>query len=264
MNAKDLIRAGKLEEARKQIVDEVRLAPADLAKRSLLFQILSFTGEWDKARRHLDAIAAQDSKAETGAQIYKNFLQAEEERSRVQTLKHRPSFLPEAPPYAEAYFAALDKLAAGEIDKAQQLFDLVDSERPAISGTLNGEPFTGFRDTDAFLSAFLEVMVHERYVWTPFESIRELSISRPSSLFDLLWIPARITAWSGLTMNCRLPVLYPESFKHGEDLVRLGRMTDWESLGGSFYRARGQHVFQIGEQETAILEIQEVLFEKND
>lgn len=87
MNSKDLIKAGRLSEARKQLVEEVKSSPADLGKRTLLFQVLSFCGEWDKADRHLDAIVTQDSSRQTGVQVYKNLVHAERERMEVVGLK---------------------------------------------------------------------------------------------------------------------------------------------------------------------------------
>ncbi len=125
---------------------------------------------------------------------------------------------------------------------------------------MNGRDFTGFRDTDTFLSLFIEFFVHERYLWVPMESIRELSVSPPKTLYDLLWIPARLTTWEGLSANGYLPVLYPDSFSHEDDRIKLGRMTDWVSLGGSFSKGMGQHVFQVGEEEISLLEIQEAHF----
>jgi type VI secretion system protein ImpE len=61
-------------------------------------------------------------------------------------------------------------------------------------------------------------------------------------------------------MNCYLPVLYPNSFLHEDDRMKLGRMTDWISLGDRFTKGIGQHVFQVGEDDMGILEIREVLF----
>ena len=151
-----------------------------------------------------------------------------------------------------------------KIDETRELFDRIDAQRPKISGTANGKSFTGFKDTDTFLSYFLEAIIHERYIWIPFESIRELSIATPKTLFDLIWNTARITTWEGLTVNCYLPVLYPESFLHEDDRMKLGRMTDWIPLGGSFSKGAGQHVFQVGEEEMPILEIQEALFNLPD
>ena len=260
MDAKDLIKAGKLSEARVQLAEEVKAKPGDIGKRTLLFQVLAFCGEWDKAERHLDAIGAQDVAADIGVQVYRNLLCAERNRIAVSNLKHRPSFLPETPSYLETYYAAWTKVSEQKIEEAKALFDQIDAQRPVVSGTVNGKRFTDFKDTDSFLSLFLEGIVHERYVWIPFESIRELVVSAPKTLFDLLWITAHITTWEGLTMNCYLPVLYPESFLHKDDRVKLGRMTDWHPLGGPFTKGNGQHVFQVGEKELGILEIREALF----
>ncbi len=264
MNSKELIRAGRLTEARNHLIEEVRSAPSDIGSRTLLFQVLSFCGEWDKAELHLEAIAAQDPKADTGVQIYKNLIQAEKERRDVLTHNRRPSFLTGTPAYLEMYFAAWDKVVEKKIEEASELYGQIDAQCPIISGTLDGKIFSGFRDIDTFLSFFLEAIVYERYVWIPFESLKELSISSPKTLFDLLWIIARITTWEGLSINCYLPVLYPDSFLHEDDRVKLGRMTDWAPMGGSFYKGMGQHIFQIGKEEIAILEIRDVLFKNLD
>ena len=260
MSSKELIKAGRLSEARKQLVEDVKSSPADLSKRTLLFQVLAFCGEWDKAERHLDAIAVQDSNRETGVQVYKNLIHAEKQRLEVSRLNDRSSCMPETPHYLETYYAAWQKVAEKKIDEANELFEQIFAQRPMISGTVNGKRFAGFKDTDTFLSLFLEAIIYERYVWIPFESIRELSITPPTTLFDLLWTMARITTWEGLTTNCYLPVLYPESFLHEDDRVKLGRMTDWTPLGGAFSKGMGQHVFQAGDEEMAILEIREAVF----
>ena len=264
MDAKELIRAGRLPEARSQLIEEVKSSPADSGKRTLLFQVQIFFGQWDKAERHLDTIAAQDASKEAGAQVYKNLIQAERERSEVAKRNRRAEFLPQTPPYVETHYAAWQKVVDGQLEEAQALFDRVVAQRPVISGTLDGKDFVGLKDTDTFLSPFLEAIIHERYVWIPFESIRELSVSPPKTLFDLIWTSARVTTWEGLTMNCYFPVLYPESFLHEDDRVKLGRMTDWTPLGGSFAKGVGQHVYQIGEEDVAILEIQDALFKHPD
>jgi type VI secretion system protein ImpE len=260
MNPKDLIRAGRLSEAREQLAGEVKSSPSDVSKRTLLFQVLSFYGEWDKAERHLDLISSRDPSAETGVQVYKNLINAEKERKEVLERKRIPGFLTGAPAYLELYFAAWDKLKEKKTEEARELYEKLDAQHPGVSGTINGKSFNGFKDTDTFLSSFLEVVVHSRYVWLPFESLRELSISPPKTLFDLLWIQARIVTWEGLTINCYLPVLYPDSFAHEDDRVKLGRMTDWISMGGSFSKGMGEHVYQIDGEEIAILEIRDVTF----
>jgi type VI secretion system protein ImpE len=260
MDPKELIRAGRLSEARTQLIEEVKSSPSDAGIRTLLFQVRSFCGEWDKAERDLDIIAAMDAGKEAGVQVYKNLVHAEKERMEVFRNGRRPSFMPQTPPYTEVYFTAREKLAGKEFDEAKELFDQIDARIPVISGTVNGKSFTGMKDTDIYVSHFLEAFAHERYVWIPFESIRELSITPPKSLFDLLWCSAVITTWEGLTLNCFLPVIYAGSYANEDDRIRLGRMTDWTPLGGTYAKGLGQHVFQIGEEEVPMLEIHEILF----
>ena len=261
MNPKDLIRAGRLPEARDQLTAEVKSSPSDVSKRVLLFQVLSFYGEWDKAERHLDVIVSRDPTSETGVQVYKNLINAERERKEVLARKRIPGFLTGTPAYLELYLAAWEKLVGKKINEADALYKQVDAQRSAISGTVNGKSFRGFRDTDTFLSAFLEAIVHDRYIWLPFESLRELSVSPPKTLFDLLWVPARMVTWEDLTINCYLPVLYPDTFLHKDDRVKLGRMTDWVSLGGRFSKGMGQHVYGIDGREMAVLEVRDVAFQ---
>ncbi|NOZ70014.1 MAG: hypothetical protein GXP46_12410 [Deferribacteres bacterium] len=261
MDSIELVRAGRLSDARTQLVSEVRTSPGDAGKRTLLFQVHSLCGEWDKAERDLDIIAAMDAGREAGAQAYMNLVHAEKERMEVFRNGRRPSFLPETPPYIETYYAARQKLEEKNIEEAKRLFDEVDAAVPPVSGTLNGKKdFTGIKDTDSRLAWFLEAFAHERYIWIPFESLREISITPPKTLFDLIWVSAFMTLQGGLTLNCFLPVLYAESFMHEDERIKLGRMTDWTPLGGPFSKGAGQHVFQIGEEEVALLEIREISF----
>lgn len=258
MDAKELIKANRLTEARSQLIEEVKGSPSDPGKRTLLAQVLLFFGEWDKAERHLDILAMHDTSAEIGVRAYRNLIAAERERSEVCAGKRRPAFLGTMPSWLDLYFAAREKLKDGELEAAAELFGEVEAQSSRLSGTLDGDDFAGFSDGDAFLSPFLEVFVHNRYLWLPFEMLRELTIPVPKTLLDTLWTPAGITTWEGLTARCYLPVTYPLPSGEGEDLVRAGKMTDWRELGGGFFSGRGQHVFLIGEEEKGILEIREL------
>jgi type VI secretion system protein ImpE len=191
-------------------------------------------------------------------QVYRNLISAERERTEVCAGKRRPGFLGTGPSWLDLYFVAWEKLKAGEIKKAGKLYREIKAQSSDMSGTLDESPFTGISDADAFLSSFLEVFVHDHYLWLPFTSLRELSIPAPKTLLDTLWTPAGITTWEGLTTSCYLPVTYPLPSGEGDDLLRLGRMTGWTELGGGFFSGRGQHVLLIGEEEKGILEIREL------
>jgi len=258
MNSEDLLRAGKLSEARQQGIAEVKAAPGEISKRFLLFQILAFQGEWDKAEKHLDAITVQDPVRETGVQVFKNLVTAERRRQGLWQDGGVPDFLPEPPLWLQVYLDARQALAQGRTADAGEKLAGIKRELPPVSGEIQGRIFTGLQDTDSCLTFFVEAFVFEKYVWIPFSQIRELSIDSPKKLSDLLWAAARLTTWDGLTLNCRLPVLYPGSHQHPDDRVKLGRMTDWAELGDGLVRGAGQHVYAAGEDDVAILELGEV------
>lgn len=260
MDARELMRAGRLSEAREQLTKEVKASPSDERKRTLLFQVLAFDGEWEKAERHLDIMGSLSSQLEVGVLVYKNLVIAERERREVAERKRFPGFVSGTPPYLEAYLAAWDKVGEKKYDEAETLYDHVVSQRRPVSGTINGKRFEGLSDTDSFLACFLEAIVHDRYIWIPFESLGELSVAEPKTLFDLLWIPARIMTWEGLAVACYLPVTYPWSFRHEDERIKLGRITDWTNLGRGFYRGAGQHIYQIGEGDVPLLEIRDIVF----
>lgn len=264
MNSKDLVAAGRLVEARQQLTQEVKSSPSDSAKRTLLFQVLAFLGEWDKADKHLDMMVSLNPSLETGVQVYKNLTTAERQRKDVLDGKAIPGFLTRTPAYFELYLVAWERVKEGKHEEAADLYRKIEEIRPAPYGTLDGKPFEGFSDTDTFLSAFLEVIMHDRYVWVPFESLRELSVNQPKTLFDLMWAPARFLTWDGLNANCYLPVLYPDSYLQEDERTKMGKMTDWVSLGPGFWKGVGQHVYRIGDEEVSILDIRDVVFTFND
>jgi hypothetical protein len=140
MNIKDLIRAGRLQEARNRIAEEVKASPSDAAKRTLLFQVLAFCGEWDKAERHLEILAERDPRAETGAQVYRNLITAEKKRDEVFQGTGRPSWMTRMPDWLEELFQAREKLSAGAPDEASAILRKIDGQTPAVSGVVDGRP----------------------------------------------------------------------------------------------------------------------------
>ena len=224
MNAKALILDGQINAARTLLVDQVKKTPADIQARSLLFQVMLLCGEWDKAQRQLDIAASQLASPEMNVPVYQNLIQAEKERIAVSKRQQRPTFFPDIPEYSEDFFQALDLLEKGKIDDGANLLARIDAGLPDVRGTLNGQPFKGFKETDTTLTYFIEAIEYERYLWVPIANIREFAVSPPQTLIDLIWAKGRITTWEGLTMGCFLPVLYP---------IPLPVMTTASGLAGS-------------------------------
>jgi type VI secretion system protein ImpE len=261
MNAKELIAAGRLLEARTQLTAEVKAAPSDAGRRALLFQVLSFLGEWEKADRHLDMMVSLNPSSETGILTYRNLLGAEKKRTDVLHGKGTPDFLSTAPDYLGIWLAAVDKAANGRPDEAVDMIGRAETGWTTLKGTLDGRAFVGFADTDTLLRPFLVLIMHDRYIWVPFESIAELSVSPPKTLLDLLWTQARLTTWEGLNVHGYLPVRYPDTHLHEDERVKMGRETQWVSTGESLTRGVGQHVYQAGNDDVSLLDIREAAFQ---
>ena len=55
--AKQLFQAGQLNEAVRALGAEVRDNPTDAQRRTFLFELLCFSGEYDRAEKHLNVLA---------------------------------------------------------------------------------------------------------------------------------------------------------------------------------------------------------------
>jgi type VI secretion system protein ImpE len=261
MEAKELFDAGHLSAAIEQINQEVRLHPTDSRRRTFLFELLCFAGDYQRAERQLDVIGQQEATAEVGVQVYRNVLVAERVRRRLFSEGLRPSFLFDPPPYGHLHLEAMNRLREGNPTEAAALLEESNNSQPPLKGRVEGQPFLAFRDGDDLIAPFLEVIVHNTYIWLPFEQIKHLNIAAPKRLRDLLWIPATLESHHGPVGDVFLPVLYAGSSEHADDRVKLGRMTDWQAIAEGLALGVGQHLFFIDGQDRGMLEIRELEFE---
>jgi type VI secretion system protein ImpE len=260
VTAEELLKAGHLSAAVEQLNQEVRSRPTDIRRRTFLFELLCFTGDCQRAERQLDVLGQQRATAEIGVQVYRHILTAEQVRQRLFSEGMQPNFLFPPPSYVHLHLEALYQLCNHQPAEAVALLDQSQRSQPPLKGSLAGQPFTEWRDGDDLLAPFLEVIVHNTYVWLPFEQIKRLHIPTPKRLRDLLWAPATLEAHSGPVGEVFLPVLYADSHRHADERVKLGRMTDWLDLGAGLVRGVGQRLFFSDGQERAMLEVRELIF----
>jgi len=57
MNPKELYQAGRLNDAIKALSAELRDNPTDTKRRTFLFEMLCFAGEYDRADKQLEVLA---------------------------------------------------------------------------------------------------------------------------------------------------------------------------------------------------------------
>jgi type VI secretion system protein ImpE len=261
MKAQELLDAGHLSGAIEQLNLDVKFHPTDSRLRTFLFELLCFTGDYQRAERHLDVLAGQSVNAEAGVHVYRNILAAETARHRLFSEGLRPDFLLEPPPYLHLHLEAVNRLRENKPAKAKVLLERSERDRPGLKGRLEGRAFLGFQDADDLIGPFLEVIVQRNYVWLPFEQITHLKISAPKRLRDLLWIPATLETRNAPVREVFLPVLYAGSNEHSDEQVKLGRMTDWKAVGEGLTLGVGQRLWLADDEVRAMLEVREVEFE---
>ncbi len=260
VTSKELLDAGELLAAIAQLNQEVRTAPTDLQRRTFLFELLCFAGDYQRAIRQLEVIGSQSANAAVGVQVYRNILTAETARQRLLSDTLQPEFLCDPPPYVHWHLQALNRLREQQLEEAEALLAQAAAARLPVRGEMDGNAFNDFRDGDDFLAPFLEVILHQRYIWVPFEHIKYLRLSPPQQLRDLLWLPAALETHLGPVGEVFLPVLYIGSHTHHDDQVKLGRMTDWIDVGAGLARGAGQRLFFSDGQDRGILEVEELTF----
>jgi type VI secretion system protein ImpE len=253
--------AGDLQAAIDELTSRVKANPADTRLRISLFELLLFAGDWDRAEGQIDVIAHQSIEAGLGVQVYRNNIKAERDRSRLFSDGLRPHFIGETPSYVDLHLKAINRMREENSSEAREILDRAEEERPAFKGALNGQEFSDFKDYNDLIGPVLEAIVQDRYAWIPFEQISRIEIDAPKQLRDLVWLPARIESAAGAAGDIYIPALYEGSGRHPEDMVRLGRMTDWKEAGEGIYLGSGSRLFLVDGEDWAALEVRSIEFD---
>src|SRR5215471_14336817 len=219
MTPLELFQSGKLTEAVQALGEEVRNNPLDARRRTFLFGLLCFSGEYDRALKHLDIISNAGEYPAVAALLYRSAIEAEKTRQEM--------------------------FGGGKCPPPKSSLGL--------SGIRDGIPFRRFLDSDERIGGYLEAFIGDKYTWIALEQIASIEIAKPKLLLDLLWSPAVICpapAYAALHLGeILVPVLSPNSTKHSDDAVRLGRCTIWEEEPGGHCVPFGQKLFLIDDQE---------------
>ena len=234
MGPQALFQAGKLDEAIAALNAEVRDNPSDARRRTFLFELLCFQGEYDRAEKHLQVLAAAGPEAQMGATLYLSALHGERTRQKL---------------------------------FEEQDYPPVPAAAQPRQGVLNGKPFASFEDADPRVGPRLELFAAGAYLWIPLEHVEAIEMQAPTRLRDLLWIPAMVRtgpAFRGTELGEVLfPVLAPFSYKDPDSMVRLGRATGWDEVNGQNVPF-GQRLFSVDGEDVPILELRKVEFEKSE
>lgn len=226
-----LYREGRLREAIQALGEEIRSNPLDARRRTFLFELLLFAGEFDRAEKQLDVLAGTNSEAAAGTLLYRSALHAE--RTRQEMFKQKQT--PESKP------------------------------GPVHGGECNGNSFAEFADADPRIGAHLEVFIAGSYTWIPIHYLRRLEIEPPRNLRDLIWASARVETSADFRLQelgeVLLPVLSPLSSTHADTAVQLGREAAWEPDEAFGEIPFGAKTMVIDGADVPLLEVRSVVWQ---
>jgi type VI secretion system protein ImpE len=258
MTATELFQAGQLRAALDAQLQDVRANPADAGKRAFLFELAAFAGDWDRARRQIDAITYPDPERGAAVEQYKKLLDAEDHRRRVFRDGVLPEFLIPPPEWVFPRLEAVNALRAGDTATAQALLEKSDAAAAPVSALLNGKPAEGLRDCDDLFGPVLEVFAHGAYYWLPLEHVESLAANPPKFPRDLLWLPVKLTVRDGPAGDAFLPTRYPGTADAADEALKLARATDWTPEESGPIRGVGLRVLLAGEEAIPVTELREL------
>jgi type VI secretion system protein ImpE len=256
MNAGELYKDGRLREAIDAQLQEVKSAPTDQAKRLFLFELLLFAGDLERARRQIEAVDHKDPDLDAATAVYCKLLDSEQARRDVFTRGVQPGLFGEPPEHLRLRLEAINRMREGRNSEAAETLARANEAVPPIQGKWNGQSFESFRDADDLFAGILEVMAHGRYFWVGLEQVRLATMSPPRFPRDLLFIPTHLEL-DDEQGDIFLPALYPGSYEHADDQVRMGRMTDWKELEGGAMLGIGLHTYLRDDEPVGLLEWRE-------
>ncbi|OHB63777.1 MAG: virulence protein SciE type [Planctomycetes bacterium RBG_13_60_9] len=253
MDAEELLRAGRLDEAQNALEQAIRSNPADAKLRVFFFQLLAIFGQWDRSLTQLKVAAQLDAINLLTAQMYGAILSCEVFRSHVFAGEQTPLIFGRPDPWMGWLVQANILVAQGNYQAATELRDRSFEAAPAIGGTVDGQGFEWLADADSRLGPMLEAIVDGKYYWVPFQAVKAIQIGDPKNLCDLVWVPADFTWTNDGQSQGFIPTRYPHSEASEHDAVRLARRTEWIEKPAQTYFGLGQRMFATDEREYAIL-----------
>ncbi|NUN03456.1 MAG: hypothetical protein HUU41_20305, partial [Bryobacteraceae bacterium] len=91
MTARELFQAGRLNESVQALGAELRKDPTDTRRRTFLFELLCFAGEYERAEKQLDILASEKKESDLGALLYRAAIHAERTRNEMFSKRDFPS-----------------------------------------------------------------------------------------------------------------------------------------------------------------------------
>lgn len=254
------LKSGDLPGAVQVCKAAIRKAPLEVELRFVLFQLLSLQADWEAASNQLSAYSELVGRESPMPFIFNKVVQAEVRRKYVFLGQEAPTIFGEPPEWMPYLLQALTASAEGHAAEALSLQAEALDRAPAVSGTINGQPFEWLMDGDSRLGATIEAVIDGQYYWIPQARLRSISMQPPTQVRDAIWAAASLTLENSSVIAAFIPVRYPGAQTWQDAELKLSRSTSWDSPAEGFYIGSGQRLWMSDQGEHPILETREISF----
>ena len=237
----------------------IRKSPTDPELRFMLFQLLSLQADWEAASNQLVAYSELVGRQSPLPIIFNQMIHAEIRRKYVFTGEEQPTIFGEPPEWLSYLLRSLTAAANQKMEDAAALRQKALEEAPAITGSINGQPFSWLMDGDSRISVLFEAVINGQYYWVPQSRLREVRMEPPSQARDTVWAAASLVLDNSSEISSFIPVRYPGAQSWVGDGLKLARETSWDLPAADFYFGKGQRVWMTDAGEHPLLETREII-----
>ena len=267
MSVQSLIQDGKLTDAIAAATAEVKQSPMRPELRLVLAELVSLTGNIDRADTIVEAAKKLQNGQSAGLTMFRQLLRGEAARTQWLQEGRAPETrtLP-TPDFANAVQAVVE-FRAGQLAEAAKLVNSP-AEAEACPGQLtltSGEthPFDLFRDLNDLTAPVAELIsLTGKFFWVPWSDFIAIRFDPAKTLRDVLWRSVECAFTDGAVERYFMPSLYVGTASSEKDTLRLGQETDWNELGEGLMSGVGLRMFLAGDLTPTILEVAEVRFNR--
>lgn len=267
MSVQTLIQDGKLTEAIAAATSDVKQAPMKPELRLVLAELISLTGNIDRADSVVEAATKLKETKFAGLTMFRQLLRGESARSQWFQEGRPPQTRTLPTPEFTSAIQAVVEYRASQLQEAAQIIN-----SPAESLTCPGQitlnsgevhPLDMFRDLNDLTSTVAELIsLSGKFYWVPWSDIISIKFDPATTLRDVIWRSAELTFTDGAVERYFMPSLYFGTTSSDRDSLRLGQETDWKDLGEGLTSGIGLRMFLAGEQTPTVLEIAEIQFNR--
>ncbi|MBK9991123.1 MAG: virulence protein SciE type [Verrucomicrobia bacterium] len=260
MTALELLKQSKLQEALETLQLDIKRNPADVQLRLGLFQLLAVSGRWERALAQLQTAVSFDADLVPWAVMLRSLAELEQVRAAMFKGDRTPSVLGPKPDWLSKMHPSIQCEQGENAFKAEADFEEAMDMAPARTGKVNGKPFAWIADADSRLGPVMEGYLSGNYYWIPMETLKQVVVTSPTQVLDLIWLQAEFTLARGEVLAGYIPTRYPESERSTDGQVVMARTAVWTTLGKRLQIGSGVRVLSTDCDDIPITKIQKIEF----